>query len=160
MSTSEANTAFTSTSVTVLQPDRRRLIVTSAPDKSWRDGVVGQLQALIRLDHGWDGYNGKPTNFEVAYFALQMMDSCCSDDVPEPAIFPGPNGDLQLDWHSPDVKIELHVRAPNDVVAWHANAQTGPDGEELVLTTDFIEVEKWLNALVRANRAVAATAAA
>ncbi|MEQ1903130.1 MAG: hypothetical protein ABL888_02955 [Pirellulaceae bacterium] len=162
MSTSEANTAFTraTSNVFSIPPGhRQRAIVSSAPQRSWRDGVNAQMTALIRLEVGWDGYFANPVTLENATFAFRMMEACCPDNAPEPHIAPGPNGDLQLEWHTTNVKIELHVREPNDVLAWHADAATGPNGTELSLTTDFTEVEKWILSLVRSGGA-AATAAA
>lgn len=161
MSGTEANTAFTTTrtNVHILSGDRRRAIVTGVPQRSWRDDTAAQLTALMRLETGWDGYVGKPVSLENATFAIRMMEACCPDNVPEPHIAPGPQGDLQLEWHIGGAMIELHVRAPNDVIAWHADSFTGPDGVERLLTTDFTEVETWIISMMRAGSAVATAAA-
>lgn len=115
----------------------------SAPVRRWRDEVVQRLNELAALCEGWDGYAGRPVNFETANFALRLLEVTCGFDAPTPQIVPGSDGDLQLEWHVGSVDIELHVRGPNDVIAWRSIGDT-LDGEELILTNDFTAVVSWI----------------
>jgi hypothetical protein len=142
-----ANAAFTrSADVVQISRPPTRLIV-SEPTLAWRDDAVSRLNELIKLPAGWDGYAGEPVSFGDAYYALRVLEAVCADDAPVPYIVPGSSGDLQIEWHLPGGDIELHVRAPNDVVAWHRDSTTGPDGEELVLTNNFVAVVPWIERL-------------
>jgi hypothetical protein len=132
-----------------------RLPVTE-PDQKWRPEVINRLQELLRLDEGWDGYNGQPISLLNAHFALRVLEATCSSRTSVPQIVPGTSGDLQIEWHTDRADIELHVRAPNDVFAWHRNASTGPDGEEVILTNNFIVVANWIEDLERPGAAAAA----
>ena len=129
------------------------------PQKGWRDAVIARLQHLIRLPHGWDGYRGGPVSFENATFALRMLEAACRGDAPTPDIVPGANGDLQIEWHTVQAEIELHVRGPNDVNAWRMSEQTDPNGEEIALTNDFIVVAQWIRNLAEPNGATGSAAA-
>jgi len=83
-----------------------------------------------------------------------MMQSLCADQVPPPQIVPGPNGDLQIEWHCGDVDIEIHVISPNKVHAWRLTPDTGPGGEEIDLTNDFRPIAAWIDTITEPNGAV------
>ncbi len=46
-----------------------------------------------------------------------------------------------MEWHTHSVVIELHILAPHKVHAWLINVKTYPDGKELILDTDFSDIE-------------------
>lgn len=103
--------------------------------------INARLDELVNLEPGWDGYNGQPVSLENANFALEILKQVClSPNAPVPQIVPGVNGDLQMEWHTHSVEIELHILAPHQVHAWIFNAKTYPDGQEFLLDTDFSAV--------------------
>ena len=126
--------------------------------QKWREPVIRRLNELTALQLGWDGYEGIPVSFQNAYFAMEMLDACCRGDAPAPQIVPGSSGDLQIEWHLERGDIELHILGPNDVHAWHADENTGFDGEEVPLTNDFTAVVKWIKNLMEPTRATVPTA--
>ncbi|HXY56974.1 MAG TPA: hypothetical protein VEH76_00170 [Methylocystis sp.] len=133
-------------------------IIVSPPSRAWREAVVARLNELCALPIGWDGYKAPPVSFTNANFALQMLVSACPSCAKEPQIVPGPDGDLQIEWHTLSADIELHVRAPYVVDASRVR-QSDPDREEEHhLTTDFAIVARWLTEL--SENAVAARSAA
>ncbi|HEY5336936.1 MAG TPA: hypothetical protein VIJ85_01935 [Rhizomicrobium sp.] len=126
---------------------------------AWHKGLEKRLEELIRLRNGWDGYNARPVSLANAVFALGMLERLYSAAVPTPDLVPGYDGDLQAEWHIGEIDIELHVKAPNDVVAWRMTPDSGEDGEEVALTNDFTVVGQWIKAISGAADAVAAAAA-
>lgn len=142
----EARSALTVSPVSSITSRQNRLIV-SEPDRAWRAGIVHRLNELCCLPKGWDGYGAEPVSFETANFAVRMLDVVCPSEGPMPSAVPGPNRDLQVEWHLANGDIELHVRAPNDVHAWRLSADTGDDGEEHELTNDFTLVAQWIKDL-------------
>ena len=111
----------------------------------WGEDVTRELEDLVRLPHGWDGYQAEPVSFTNAAFALQMLDKVCGPRAATPAIVPGVAGDLQIEWHTELGDIELHVRAPNDVEAWCLRAaDDNSDGEEKELKNNFSIVASWV----------------
>ncbi|SJM33030.1 MAG: hypothetical protein E5Y10_24995 [Mesorhizobium sp.] len=120
--------------------------------------VKRQMEELLRLSPGWDGYNGIPSTSDNIYFAISVLESTCGPTAPAPQIVPGASGDLQIEWHVDNADIELHVRAPYDVHAWRQSAEH-PDGEELFLSTDFDLVAGWIQEISEPTDAVSAAAA-
>jgi hypothetical protein len=153
---SAANTtAFSAPDVIPFGRAPTRLVVVEPRGGLWA-AVRDRLEELINLPKGWDGYGAQPVSFRNATFALRMLEAVCSSDTPAPQIVPGTSGDLQIEWHFLSGTVELHVRNPNDVVAWYVDQQNGPDGLEFHLTTNFLAVANWLEALEAAGAAAAA----
>lgn len=122
--------------------------------------IEGRLEKLIRLDPGWDGYQGKPVRFETAVFALRVLEWTWKAGTPPPEIVPGTDGDLQLEWHLEFGDVELHVHSPNRVTAWRRLVtETASFEEEKPLTTDFSTVASWIKCLMEAHLAPRAAAA-
>src|SRR2546423_9954773 len=123
MIASQANSAYTraaaspATNVVAMPTASRRLLI-SEPEREWRDSVGNRLEDLIRLERGWDGYRGAPVSFEIAHFAVRMLEVACGLEAPVPQIVPGSQGDLQIEWHTEHGDVELDVLAPNRVLAW------------------------------------------
>ena len=110
----------------------------------WTEAVQDRLQQLIRLPIGWDGYRGQPVAFANAYFAMDVLNVVCGPDTDAPQIVPGPEGDLQIEWHTSLGDLELHVKGPNDVRAWYARSDDDSEGQEADLDVDYRLVARWL----------------
>lgn len=132
--------------------------IVSEPPHAWRQAVIDRLDELCKLEVGWDGYRGLPISFANVNFAASVLGSACPLDAPAPQIVPGPNGDLQIEWHSATTDIELHVCGPYDVQAWR-KTQSIPGGEELHLTNDFTIVASWIAELLESSVASRSSAA-
>jgi hypothetical protein len=157
MNGSHASFAFSS-KVVPLPTASARLMVFE-PCLDWREAVMTRLEELVRLEHGWDGYNGEPVSLENAAFALRMLEAICGPDAATPQIVPGPSGDLQIEWHAMTGDIELHVLAPNRVHAWRQLVGGDEDGESLDLTIDFGIVATWVREMTEPALAGATAAA-
>lgn len=149
---SRSNAAFTrslqtTTSANVVCHSAFSSRVLQEPLHAWRQAVIDRLDELVKLDIGWDGYGAPPVSFATANFAASMLASACPVDAPQPQIVPGPNGDLQIEWHTATADIELLVRGPYDVQAWRETPSTPEGGEELRLTNDFKIVASWIKEL-------------
>ncbi len=127
-------------------------------NRAWRDEVRRLLNNVCALPPGWDGYGAPPVAFEVANFALKMLEQTCPEHVPAPNVVPGPDGDLQLEWHTENLDIELHVRKPYDVHAWRRQVN-GDEENEGELTFDYTLVTRWLSDLSEAEVAARPAAA-
>lgn len=165
MISSQANAVFTRASSTahvanvVTLADMFTRLLISEPVRQWRPAVVERLECLVRLEPGWDGYNGVPVSFEIATFALRMLEAACGYDCPCPQIVPGSEGDLQIEWHTHLGDIELDVLGPNNVVAWRKTNSCCDDGEQIPLTNDFAVVAKWIKELTEPAGVIGTAAA-
>ena len=150
--------SITSTNVVAIPAIPKRILITENVSV-WYDSVKEALEELVHLPSGWDGYDAAPVSFVNANFALRMLEKTCSLESQPPQIVPGTTGDLQIEWHTMNGDIELHVRAPNDVHAWRAVAGEDSEGEELELTNDFSVIAQWVKDLMEPSISAEATAA-
>ena len=162
MTKTQSNAAFsrliTSTNVIAIPAIPKRILITENVSM-WYGPVKEQLEELVHLPPGWDGYSAVPVSFVNANFALRMLEKTCGLESMPPQIVPGTAGDLQIEWHTMDGDIELHVRAPNDVHAWRAMVGGDSQGEELELTTDFSVIAQWVKEIMEPLISAEATAA-
>ncbi len=131
----------------------------SEPISIWREKVIARLEELIQLESGWDGYRGIPVSFENAAFALSMLEKICTWNTEAPQIVPGYSGDLQVEWHTLNGDLELHVERANKVNVWYWNANDKSEGEELQLKNDFFKVAEWVKAITESPLGINAAAA-
>lgn len=131
----------------------------SEPNVVWRDKVIERLEELIRLENGWDGYQGLPVSFENAAFALRMVETISNWNTEAPQIVPGYSGDLQVEWHTLKGDLELHIEKPNKVIAWYWHVNDESEGEELQLKNDFSKVAEWVKAITESPLATNTAAA-
>jgi hypothetical protein len=153
-----ANTSAKQTSANVWSQDSARRVldisnftspryIVHTPAANWRDPAIARFNELGALQNGWNGYGSGPVLAATIHFALSVLDKVCQPNTLTPAIVPGSDGDLQIEWHTCNSDIELHVIAPNRVHAWRRVQSTGPDGEEFELSNDFTVVANWIKTL-------------
>ena len=157
MNRSQSNTAFSSKVVAI--PTASAQLMVFEPCHVWREAVMKRLEELVRLELGWDGYRGVPVTLENATFALRMLEAVCGPNAAAPQIVPGSSGDLQIEWHSLNGDIELHVSGPNSVHAWRQLVGRDGDGDNLELTNNFSAVAAWVKEQTEPNLAPATAAA-
>lgn len=148
--TNQSTSAFSfasSTNVFQLASSREKILINENVSV-WSDSVKRRLEELIKLPTGWDGYQGVHVSFENANFAYRVLDAICRPETHAPQIVPGTAGDLQLEWHTQQGDIELHVKGPNRVHAWRAMTEGNADGEEMDLTNDFAVVAQWVKEIM------------
>ncbi len=108
------------------------------PDYKWVAEVNTRLEKLKNLEQGWDGYRGKPVSLENANVAIEILKRILlSPNSPAPQIVPGVNGDLQMEWHTHAIEIEIDVLSPNNSQVWIRNQESYPDGIEFTQDEDF-----------------------
>ncbi|TIX69469.1 MAG: hypothetical protein E5V25_11515 [Mesorhizobium sp.] len=134
-----------------------RLVVQSR-DYAWSEKVMGKLDELVKLPTGWDGYAGRGVDFNIAYFAANLLQAIYVPDAASPSLVPGSDGSLQIEWHSNGLDIELDVLGVNQVRCLMSEVGTENE-EEATLTVDFKIVREWVKELARrADNAVPAAA--
>ena len=126
----------------------QKRITLTEPTIEWADKVKRRLTYLCGLRADWDGYKGRPTRFDTAHFAFQLLQKICSPTTPSPQLVPLSSGGLQVEWHYPHAEIELTIRAPYDVKAWVSQGEEDEEGTDLPpLTTDFTSIVPYIQKL-------------
>lgn len=134
---------------------RRRVVVEGT--SSWQKKIDQRFNELTSLRHGWDGYSGLPVSFSIAKFASIVLARICTADTPTPALVPGSDGTLQIEWHRNGFDIELDVHAANNVVATRFCCETDEE-EYLEISTDFTVPAQWVAEMTAGNTGFAKTA--
>lgn len=151
MSSTSISSAFSSNVVPLPSANSRLQVVE--PDYSWRSAAVAHLEKLVREPVGWDGYNALPVSLLNANFALRMLDAICGGGAAPPQIVPGIEGDLQIEWHTMNGDVELHVLGPNRVHGWRRLVGPVAREDELELEIEFSAVAAWVREITEQPRA-------
>lgn len=119
---------------------------------NWLVQVKARLEHLKNLEPGWDGYRGQPVSKENADLAVEILKQIMpSPAAPAPQIVPGVNGDLQLEWHTHAVEIEIDILGPDNIQVWLRNEKTYPDGVEFAQNEDFTLLKNQINELIKSS---------
>ena len=127
-------------------PITARKVIVQEYGSSWQQALSPRLEELVRLPNGWDGYRGRPISFACARFTAQLLVHLCREDLAPPALIPGSDGSVQIEWHENGYNVELDVRAPNNVLAKRYNLLSDED-EEISLSNDFTDIMGWIDTL-------------
>lgn len=134
-------------------------ITLSETKNLWQEVTIKRLEELIRLEPGWDGYQGIAVSLENVLFTFNILEKICKWNTEAPQIVPGYSGDIQVEWHTLNGDLELHIERPNKVNAWYWNINDESEGEELQLKNDFSKVAEWVKAIMESQVATSAAAA-
>ena len=127
----------------VFTPQR---VVIHEVNSEWAKSAKIRLDSLVSLKPGWDGYQGIPVSFNLAYLALLVIDRLYQEGVPKPDIIPGSDGTLQIEWHVNGYDVEVDVLAANNIVASRFSRGRGVD-EQVELKADLSCVWQWISEL-------------
>jgi hypothetical protein len=134
-----------------------RRVIVRQPPIVWWDALQARLNELTALPRGWDGYNGQPVSYICAMFAATVLERVYETNLPLPALVPGADGSLQIEWHVSDFDIELDVLDANKVVARRYDCRSDTEQEEQ-LSNDFTVVSTWVEDLMARQQGAAAAA--
>lgn len=110
----------------------------------WMDDLVAELNELLRLHAGWDGYQGRPVKLATAIFALEILKAVCGRGTSRPDIMSGSGGDLLIEWEQGQKLIQVHVRGVNNFLIYRTDDASGLE-EEHSLRNDVSDLEAWID---------------
>lgn len=88
-----------------------------------------KLAELTKLLHGWDSYEGKPTERTVADKASEWFSAVFEPELPAPQVVPCGDGGVQLEWHIGGLHVEVYFHTDSSIEYWFENDVTGQTGE-------------------------------
>lgn len=95
----------------------------------WSGRLFVDIDALLRLPPGWNSHNAAPVPPDAAATALDIVVRALLEGAPYPHITPLSSGGLQVEWHEPDLEIEVAIDHEGVVTVWSNDAQTGTETE-------------------------------
>lgn len=121
----------------------------------WPKALESRLNEITALPKGWNGYRSVPVSFTCAAFAALLIERLYDASIPPPALVPGADGTLQIEWHRNQYDIEVDILEPYKVFAARYDCLSG-DFTEIALSDDFTVLANWLKDM-KALRAPMAT---
>jgi hypothetical protein len=103
--------------------------LTDGEPSHWEDSVRKQLERLLQLEKGWDGYGAGPLRRDVLIFAAGLLYNVLSKDAPAPHITPMSHEGVMLEWHESGIDLEIEIEAPGDVWVSFVDSARGIDDE-------------------------------
>jgi hypothetical protein len=103
--------------VTTVSADRGDDVVSSATlvppalsgVRASEDRVQTRLDELAGLSGGWDGHDAKRIDQLALTLACRLMQQALHAGLPEPELFPVPDGGVQLEWKAGALELELEI---------------------------------------------------
>lgn len=118
----------------------------TVPNSPWFKILQRKFDDICSLPVGWDGYAGCPVSFSSAIFAASLLERLYLEGVPAPAIVPGSDGSLQMEWHRNHFDVEIDVLAPYEVLATRTDHANNTE-QEVELDRDFSILTSWISDL-------------
>jgi len=75
----------------------------------WLETAQRDINELLKLGENWDSYDAKRVNPESAAAAIRFLGLVMQDNSVLPFMVPMSSGDIQLEWHSAGVDVEVEV---------------------------------------------------
>jgi hypothetical protein len=94
--------------------------------------IAHRLERLLELGSGWDGEDAERLDPDALVTAARVIAQAISAGLPEPELFPVPDGGVQIEWAAGPVELELEIEpGQRGVVFVCDDEQTGQqiDGE-------------------------------
>jgi len=112
---------------------RRGRIVTQGQRPLWANLAEKQLNELLALEPGWDGYRAHEVADVAIQATVEVLDGFMSEAVEFPDLFPLSDGGIQIEWHADGVDIEVEISPEGDafVLATGPNDTVLAEGELL-----------------------------
>lgn len=102
----------------------------------WHHSVAQQLEDILALGDGWDGFRAGPIRRDVITFSLQVLEDIMRPNTPAPHMTPMSHEGLMLEWHENGIDLEIEVERPGDLWVSFEDAVEGIE-EEKPLKSDL-----------------------
>lgn len=113
-------------------PSSARMVATSGmlilygDHADWVIEATKRLDAIGRLQRGWDSYSGRPLREGSKAQTLFALECLQTKELPVPRVVLGPEGNVHLEWRTQERELELEL-APDSI----GFVKVMPDGEVL-----------------------------
>lgn len=107
----------------------------------WATPVLQSLADRWGLHCGWDSYDARPTNPQLAVELLNILSDLMEDGMAAPLITPLADGGLQGEWHRHEQDLEIVVPAESEPTYYYFN-QASDEEEEGELSSNFAGVRR------------------
>ena len=85
------------------------------PLPTWFFPSVNALLDLLSLPPGWNSHSAKRIAPQNVTAVIELLGVLLDFDTPPPAVVPRVKGNIQLEWHTDQVDIEVYIDSPINV---------------------------------------------
>jgi len=96
----------------------------------WVKPAFSKLQELVDLEPGWDSYDADSVVSESIVSAVAILNNTMPPDTKNPWIVPTVHGGIQMEWHKPQVDLEIEIEPDGTASIFYVNEQDGRRIEE------------------------------
>ena len=129
------------------------VLLEGEPPK-WFEPVVRSISELLQLRPNWNSYGAAPIALWAPQAVLDLLFETASASTPPPQVVPTNRGSIQLEWHLPDVDLEVKVLSPTRFAVSFEDFRTGSEWEG-ELTSDLSRLTDYLADITSLKRRVA-----
>lgn len=115
-------------------------------------GTLKKVAELTQLADNWDGYGALSPTKEALIGAVELAMELFEEGTPLPDVFPVPNGNIQLEWSSFGLDLEIEVMSNRKLVACFDDLLSGESWERL-FTFELTELRQVIELLTLRNQA-------
>lgn len=90
---------------------------------------VKDVVDMLDLPAGWNSYSAKPIAHRNAEAAIRVLADLLGPETPPPAVVPRVKGNIQLEWHTKQIDIEVYIDSPELVRFFAEDVSTGETAE-------------------------------
>ena len=102
--------------------------------------VERQINNLLGLPAGWDGYRGRPLAEAAVESAVLTLFEIAGDWSLAPQIFPLADGGIQMEWHVGGNSLEIEIDAIGEVHVLSVNSRGAVELEGVPADTSGLEL--------------------
>jgi len=93
----------------VMMTTSRGYLTFTGSTATWVFETAKKLEALGRLQPGWDSYNGHSLSAGSRDLTLNVLGWLGSDELPTPAVVLGSEGNVHLEWKTKGRELEIEL---------------------------------------------------
>lgn len=113
---------------------------------SWLLPSVKALVGILNLPPGWNSHSAKRIAPQNAITALGLLARLLDFQAVPPTVVPRAQGNLQLEWHTAQLDIEIYIDSPDSVRFFAGDVTNGPIAEGSLSGREE-ELRAWLKQL-------------
>ncbi len=112
---------------------------SSSFDPEWLSNVDSRLNELAELGRDWDSRGSAAVTLDAVRFARLILLQVLRRNSKSPCIVPLGHGGVQLSWETPDLEVDVEVKAPNKAEVYVLDKRSNQESE-WVSDSDFVKL--------------------
>lgn len=110
--------------------------------------TIQKIEQVGALEDNWDSYGARRPTTKAVIGAAELAAELLESGMPEPHVFPMPNGNIQFEWSCHSMDIEIEIKSRTSCVALVEYLDTQEEWEE-GFEFDFIKLREAISELAK-----------